>query len=222
MNSARFFIVIFISSIFIPLMHSSENSTKILFMWAFMRQKTNGIVDLVDFNKEARFEKGDTFKIIIKPENSCYIYLFNLGISNDLSLVFPDDSEIKPISGKTYIIPEDTNSWISFENTHGTDKFFLLASSTKLVKLDKFIKEYLKYCDEPKVEIEKINTTRKNVLDEIQNLRNSFSKNTNYAEKPTSIAGTSRKIPGDDNGSKNSVISVEADKFYAKTLRIQH
>jgi hypothetical protein len=198
----------------------SGDNNKISFKWSFVKQLKDDRAELLDFSKEVKMTKDDKFKILFVPEKKIYFYIYYLDYNNELSLLFPENIDEEVKVGVTYSIPSEHGEWLQFEDGHGTDRFYIIASNTRLSNLDKFTKELQKNV-EKNADADKINNSKKNVVDEIQNLRNRNSKYAVYAEKPTSIAGTSRGIADKKDG-KEFMILVEAEKFYAKILRINH
>jgi len=212
-----FLLVIFSFQVFF-----GEEENKIIFKWAFIK-KSNGSAESIDFTKDVSFKKEEKLKIIINPVKNAFVYLFYIDNKNEISLVFPESFDKEYKLGKTYKIPENETEWLSFDEEHGLDKFYLIASYTKQAKLENLTKEFIKISENKKSSPDSINSAKKNLLDEILSLRTAYSKFTVFAEKPTSIAGTSRGAPNKSEKENKEILTlVEADKFYAKILRINH
>jgi hypothetical protein len=206
------FFLFFIFSLF------GEDDVKISFKWAFLKQSKSGTIEAVDFSKEVSFTKDDKLKISINPLKSAYVYLYYVDFNNDLFVIFPEKFDADYKTDKTYYIPENEGEWFTFDEGHGLDKFYLLASFSRLKDLENLTKEFMSLSDNKKTSPDKLANAKKALIDEILNLRLSYSKFTVYAEKPTSIAGTSRGI----SDVKITMLGIEANKFYGKVLRINH
>jgi hypothetical protein len=215
----KIFLICFLFSL--NLIYIFPEDTKISFKWAFLKQLKDGKIETLDFSKDITLTKDDKFKISITPLKNVYIYLLYLDYNNELSILFPDSLDQNTKYDINYTIPESENEWFQFDNGSGTDKFYLLASNVKLKNLDNLIKEYTKIVESNNPPENKINASKKNIMDEVQNLKNTNSKYTVFAEKPTSIAGTSRGAL-DKKLSQATMIQVDAEVFYAKILRINH
>jgi len=210
------FILIFIFSFVLGIF--SDDSSKMIFNWQFLRKNSKGIIESIDFNKDVVFAKDDQLKITINPVQNSYIYLYYVDNTNELTILFPDNFDSSYKMGQIYDIPGNKEDWFVFDTQKGIDRFYMLASNTRLAKLENLSKNYQKLVNN-KSSSDKINNAKKDLLDEIQNIQASNSKFKVFAEKPTSIAGVSRGIT---NNSKDMMINVEAEKYYGKIFKINH
>jgi Domain of unknown function (DUF4384) len=211
-------IFIFILIVFFNSAVFSADDTNIVFKWSFLKKAPNGTIESIDFNKDVTFNKDDQLKITINPIKNAYFYLYYVDNNNELNILFPDNFDAPYKMDVIYNIPGNKEDWFVFDAQKGIDRFYMLVSYNRLTKLEKLSKEYQKLVTN-KSNTDKINNAKKDLLDEILNLRANYSKFKVFAEKPTSIAGVSRGIGGD---SKDTMIYVEADKFYGKIFRINH
>jgi hypothetical protein len=201
---------------------SQTGSKSLTFLWAFLYQdKTGGVKTVDPIKSEILLAEKDRFKIYIKPIENAYVYVFLLDSAQALSLVFPEYLDFFRQGytwGTSYHIPEGDN-WLYLDEKGGTEEFYLLASSERLIKLEQATREYLKQLSAKQKDSETLALSQKLVLDEIKRLRlENFSVQA-VPERPVSIAGNYRGV-----GKLDEVLATEVKTtgFYAKTVRIMH
>jgi hypothetical protein len=191
------------------------------FNWAFVKRATDGSPVPIVFSEKVAIAAGDLFKIYIQAVRHTYIYLFLYDAQSSLQLLFPERFEVfteASYTQKQFFIPEGEN-WFALDNAKGVERFYLLASSTRLTNLESFTRAYQKVSGDGKSSAAAIGAARQAVLDEIAQLRTKHSQLTMAAEKPVTIAGGTRGI----NASvARAATRIEADEFYTKTFRLEH
>jgi len=90
---------------------------------------------LLPVDNGSALKSGDHYKIIIKPEMDCFLYLFQVDSAGRLYMLFPlDDLGLKtanPVRTNTpYTLPGLEEAFI-LDNQTGMEKIFLLASREK-------------------------------------------------------------------------------------------
>jgi hypothetical protein len=193
---------------------NQDNGTLSSFKWAFIIQKNNDDVKVLDFSKKVTLFSGDRLKIFIEPIQNVFIYIYLYDSQKQLSLLFPEsfkDFNKHYKSGESYFVPRE--DWFMLDDNLGIETFYLLASETRLTDLEKLTMEYLN-APKRKKEIFKLN-----VLSEIKTVKKDFSQFKTVAEKPIPIAGSARGINENIEG---KACQVEARQFYGKTFRLEH
>lgn len=164
---------------------------------------------------------GDRIKFFLEPKSDAYFYLFHLGPHGDLSLLFPPDlkkSEAPP--GQPFYVPEGS-SWFELDAASGTEKFFFLASKSRLSELENLYAHHTTLKERTDIQ-----SSTQAVLDEISRLNKQRRSLAAPAEKPVRIAGKFR-APSKTNTATLPDITpfakeIVAQGFYSKTFTIDH
>lgn len=199
----------------IALGNSSDDDVN--FTWAFIHKKPGEPYGrILDFKQKPKVSSGDKLQIVLNLTSQSYIYLYLLSSSNELDLVFPDSLSFytENKADAEFYLPGKTE-WFSVDDTKGTEKFFLLASSTRLVELEQQTEDYLVSGKNPE--------KKATLIASIKKLRKSYSKLASIAEKGVPIAGTFRtRGHGDISVVLGDAVEVKTEKFYGKTIRLKH
>lgn len=196
---------------------ADDTSDSVNFKWAFIYKKPGEPYGrILDFNEKAAVNSGDKLQVMLTPITQSYMYLYLLSSSNELDIIFPNDLAFydkNKLGEESYLPAKD--KWYSIDETKGTERFYLLASSSRLTDLEKATEDYLASGK---------NAEKKAALLELmKSLRTSNSKLASIAEKGVPIAGTFRtRGHGDVAVVLGDAIEVKADKFYSKTIRLKH
>jgi hypothetical protein len=166
--------------------------------------------------------QDEQIQIYIRPVCKVFIYLFDLDSDGDLELLFPQSFDMFAKTaksgiygdGKGFYIPEK-QSWLEFDRS-GTDGLILLASSKRLTRLESLIDDYI---SSQKKSADEASEAKQDLLDEIRRLRKENSIFAGAVEKPVVIAGDYR---GNEQTIESFIVDIEAEGFYAKTIRIEH
>lgn len=194
----------------------AQEKREVKFNWAFWINKGEMAQQVVDFSNPVSVSSGDKLQIMLEPVNEVYLYLFLFGSNKELNLLYPYDPDYydkHTPGGETIYLP-DPNSQYQFDDSKGTERFYLLASSSRLEELESITKDFLRAGDD-KDEI------KAGVLETIKNLNRKYAKLSSPTQKGVPIAGTirTRNLPSIEN---LSATEIEAEEFYSKTLRMQH
>lgn len=194
-----------------------SEDTKLQFDWAFVKRAPDGSPRAVDFSEKAAISPGDLFKISVRPVTNVCIYLYLHDAKGNLQLLFPerfsDFDSPRYLNTQTFI-PADEN-WFALDSARGTERFYLLASSKRLSRLENLTLA----CQGAMQGRDTDGTALQAVLDEISRLRTAHSKLTTAAEKPVTIAGGMRGVNETD---AMRATRIETSEFYIKTFRLQH
>lgn len=195
---------------------AEEKDPQIVFKWAFLLTKEGQKEQVIDAKATTSVTAKDMLQIYFERENEVYIYIFLLGTNNSLDMLYPvhpaDFSGNASVKGKIYLPGKDR--YFQFDDNPGDEKFFFLASATRLEELESLTTDYIQ---------EQVNKDEKKakVLDSIKQIRRKYSQLTSLVEKGVPIAGTIkyRTIRPPDPVSANL---VEAEQFYSETIRLKH
>ena len=185
------------------------------FNWAFVKRVADGSPAPIDFKERVSIAPGDLFKIHVQPIRGAFIYLFLQDAQGDLQTLFPESFELFDGSAylnTRYFVPEGDN-WFTLDNARGTERFYLIASSDRLRKLETLVRSYDKASAGAKA------AARQAVLDEIARVRREHSQLAIAAEKPVTIAGGTRGI---NTAIQKVATRIEAPGFYYKLFRLEH
>lgn len=185
------------------------------FDWAFVKRGADGSPVPIDFKERVNIARGDLFKIHVQPIQDAFVYLFLHDAQGDLRLLFPETFgvfESTTYLKTRYFIPDGDN-WFTLDNASGTERFYLIAASKRLLPLESLVLSY------DKAQANAKGAARQAVLEEIARVRMQHSQLTIAAEKPVTIAGGIRGI----NAAIQKIATrIEATGFYYKLFRLEH
>lgn len=193
------------------------------FKWAFLyKQADNEDPQTIDYQSiSTQLTSGDQIKIYFRPISNAYIYFFLQDAQEELYLLFPEvisDFNRFYSYNKNYYVPGGDN-WFFLDDVHGTEKFYLLVSNERLTGLENLMENYLEYYYSNPVSEDALMETRQMVIEEIKRIRLEQAMGENLREDIVLVACDFRGI-GDLY--EFNAVEVEADRFYAKTIRIEH
>lgn len=183
------------------------------FKWAFLLQDQDGNTRAADFNDTVTVKQGDALQIYLEPETNTYVYLYMFDAQRQLRCLFPPMPElheqtVMPTGPR--LLPSVEKFFIMDEQA-GTEKFYLLASTRRLLPLEDLTLKQSVQPDDDEVKAQ--------LLDEIQSIRRDQARLTAPVEKGVPIAGT---VVAVTRGPEIEATLTEASGFYARTLRIEH
>lgn len=115
------------------------------FSWAFFLKPAGGQVKSLDFDLPEPVSGGELLRIYLELHGQSFVYLYLFDAREDLYLVFPPNGCFYngdvPGAYKTYI--PSGHEWFSLDNLKGTERFYLLASSKRLLELEKLTDRFL-------------------------------------------------------------------------------
>ena len=164
---------------------------------------------------------GDRIKFFLEPKSDAYFFLFHLGPNSELSLLYPPDlkkSHAQP--GKPFFVP-DGPMWFELDAASGTEKFFFLASKSRLGELENLYARHIALKDRAEIP-----SSTQAILDEISRLNKQRRSLAAPAEKPVRIAGKFRAPSKTDSAALPDITpfakEIVAQGFYSKTFTIDH
>jgi hypothetical protein len=200
-----------------------KESDEIIFQWAFctLRKADNGQrLDVIA--RDTTLKTGDQIKFFMKLESPIYFYLIYQSSQRELSVLYParfkhlDGKDSRPV--KQYI-PEG-DQWFELDEYSGKEKFFLLASSIRLLDLEALINRY-----ESADKAKKTGLADK-ITSEIRNLRKRHLRFKTYAEKPVTIIGNLRGAEQSESVHSKDIadyaVEISTTTFFSRTYTIDH
>jgi hypothetical protein len=175
----------------------------------------------VPVETHAVLNSGDRVKFFLEPKSDAYFYLFHLGPHGNLSLLFPQDWRTAPASpGQPLYVPEGS-LWFELDATSGMEKFFFLASKSRLGELENLFDRHTTLKDRAAIQ-----SSTQAILDEISHLNKQRRSLAAPAEKPVRIAGKFRAPAKTESAALPDITSfakeIVAQGFYSKTFTIDH
>jgi len=200
-----------------------KEENEVSFRWAFGAMVgQQGDRRLVAITRDTVLKTGDRLKLSLQLESRCFIYLFYRTAEDDIYLLFPNtlqQFETDYKVGKKYYIPEGTK-WFELDENIGLERFYMLASAEKLMKLEMF---YIKYhsADDSNKQV-----LAKKLISEIHRTIKQHYTFTAAAERPIAIGGNIRGMVNNEKEAFPDIdpIASEVSKsnFYSKTFTIEH
>ncbi len=193
----------------------AQSDNDVSFRWAFFHRSLDGKKEVIDFKKRPphTVASGDNLQVYIQPSSIIYIYIFLLDTQKELFLIFPERPDFyakRKLEPREIYIPSRYD-WFTWDEARGTERFYILASSRRLKRLEEKTARYL--------DSEQDKALKADLLEEIELIRKQKSDLTTVTEKPVAIAGT---IKSRGTALDGMATLVEARDFYAKTLRLKH
>ena len=200
-----------------------KEATNVVFHWAFGAiRKTGQESRFEQIAGDARLNSGDQIKFFLKPVTGCFAYLVYHSCQDELTVLFPyrfEEKTGKQQALKAHYIPEG-NEWFQLDENVGQERFHLLASVTRLARLEDLVNQYESGDKTKKPELSQ------QILSEIDLLRRKNFKTKVDAERPLSIVGNIRGTKKSENASSldlaEHAVEISASHFYIRTYTIDH
>jgi hypothetical protein len=160
---------------------------------------------------DTQLAAGDKLKFLVEPLTPCSVYLLLQDASEDVHVLYRESAKAAEEGGRRTYIPPD-GQWFEVDEQSGLETFFLLASAKPLTDLEALLDAHAKAAD-PKASAKKI-------VAEIRRLHKAHRDFARPVEKPMMIGGQTR---GTSNSSIDRLaVEVSAERFYEKTITIEH
>ena len=167
--------------------------------------------------KDTQLQSGAKLKFFLEPMSPCSVYLLLLDSSDEMHVLYNEKAKVKTpaADGKAATFVPAGSQWFELDDNPGQETFFLLASAEPLTDLDKLI-----------VELGAADATAKKgvvkrIVDEVRKQQKAHRNFSRPVEKPVVIGGQTR-----GNSSASSIerlaVEISAEKFYDKTITIEH
>ena len=135
-------IILFVAVLFLSHLYAAEKPVQ--FSWAVLTDTPDGLRP-VDFNTPVTLSSGTTIQIYLEQKPNTYIYLYLIDSQGNLNFLFPETNfydSVEPVD-KIFRIPPEMERFV-LTPPGGQEKFYLMASSSRLVDLEKLTAAFLK------------------------------------------------------------------------------
>ena len=203
-----------------PVVRAEKDSVR--FRWAFgALVGPEGDRELVPVLRDTALAEGDELKIMVEPEETCFVYVIYRSPDGSASLLFPGEhagtTGFEP--GK-HRIPEG-DGWFELDDQAGLETFYLLAASWRLEGLESLFGRY--DAADPSGQP----ALASQIFAEIRSLKRKHKRlSIPHVERPVSIAGNVRNIFEAVNRPHPDVwelaVEISARRFYSRTFTIDH
>jgi hypothetical protein len=199
-----------------------QDNENVLFKWSFgaIAGKEKKFVSIT---KDTVLKSGDEMKMYVELGKDCFVYLIYQSSKGDISVLFPNDGFRQFTenykTAKPYLVPKGRD-WYKLDKNVGTETFYLLGSSERLIELEALIGNYLSADNAKKPEM------AKNIIAEIRSVRKRYKSIATLAEKPITIGGNVRGMGETAEAKRPDVTTIateiSASNFYSKIISIEH
>jgi hypothetical protein len=165
---------------------------------------------------DTRLGTGTKLKLLIEPTSPGSVYLLLLDSGQELHVLYRKSSTVAKVGdGKPTYIPPGSQ-WFELETGAGMETFFLLASVTPLKELEQLIGRY------EAADAAGKKTISASIQDEIRWLNKANRNFARPVERPVMIGGQTRGNTDAASAIDQLAVEVEAERFYGKTITIDH
>jgi hypothetical protein len=166
--------------------------------------------------RDTRLGAGTKLKLLVEPTSPGSVYLLLLDSGQELHVLYRKSSTVtKAGDGKPTYIPPGSQ-WFELETGAGMETFFLLASVDPLKELERLIDRHEAAAA----------TDRKSaasaIVDEVRRLNKAHRDFARPVERPVMIGGQTRGSGDAASAIDQLAVEVEAERFYGKTITIDH
>ena len=195
-----------------------KNKKLTVFRWALIN--TKNIVKAVDCNDIVKISPNDKYKLFFQPVKNSYIYLYLFNSSKNLYCLFPKNpDDFKNIRDKSYynkdfMIPLD-KEYFNFGEKSGKENIFILASNTRLKKLENLTARFLKLKPGNTISKIKKDETKQSIVHEIKKMINETSQ---YDRNPTRQEPYAGIIRGELSRNGFETTFVQTNRTYIESI----
>ncbi|MFH1981676.1 MAG: DUF4384 domain-containing protein [Pseudomonadota bacterium] len=203
---------------------AAEDDMPIRFRYAFVAFNPSPAGgELVPITQDTALASGDYFKFYIEKDAPCHIYLVYLSAEKEIHLLFPTNfsqGTPPPEVAVPYYVPHGKH-WFRLDTNTGEERFYLLASSDRLIALEELFTGLATATDDADKDL-----LRVKIKGEIRRLRWENRNFQRAAERPVAIMGQLRGLPGNDMPPPQKVSDlatmISSQNFYSKAFTIDH
>ena len=195
----------------LPLAAFAAEEPTITLRWALGAIET-GSDEPTAIQKDTQLQSGDRLKFLLEPMSVGSVYLILLDSSDDIHVLHRE--AVKAASdGKPRYIPPG-KQWFEVDKTQGLETFFLLAAAEPLSELESLLDRHGAAEGDAKKQI------AREAVAEIRRQHKAHRQFARPIEKPMMIGGQTRGGPA--VSIDRLALEVTAERFYAKTITIEH
>jgi hypothetical protein len=191
---------------------AADSSQQVELRWALAALDSSG-ENLEAVHKDSRLEPGTRLKFLVEPLSSAATYLILLDSQNEVHLLYKGSAA--ELSEPQYV-PAGRH-WLELDDRPGQETFFLVASADPLEELDLLLTKNISASDtEAQIKHGKA------VVAEIRRLQKANREFAQPVEKPVMIGGRTRSAPTSEAAIDQIAVEVSAERFFGKTITIDH
>ena len=196
----------------VPTLGGSETESTVSLRWALGAIET-GEATPSAIQRDTQLQGGDRLKFLVEPLSAGSVYLLLLDADEIVHVLYRESIEAEERAGPSYIPPG--KQWFEVEDGSGLESFFLLAATEPLAELESLLDKYATAEEASKKEV------GAEVIAEIRRQHRAHRQFSRPIEKPMLIGGQTR---GGQAGASIDRLALEvtAERFYAKTITIEH
>ena len=176
---------------------------------------------LIAVDKTTVMHAGDQLKFYFEPQTDCYIYFLYYSSQGDLHLLFPSRLSSPKLSpGMKHYIPSE-KGWFELDEVTGVEKFYLLASASKLEKFESLYQNHLQISDPADIK-----ASIDSIFSEMKKLKRQHRTLSTVAERPARIGGGFRSVsktsPNMSHDISRLAREISSTRYYSRTFTIDH
>jgi hypothetical protein len=165
---------------------------------------------------DTKLGTGTKLKLLVEPTSPGSVYLLLLDSSQDLHVLYRKSSTVAHAKdGKPTYIPPGSQ-WFELEAGAGMETFFLLASVDPLKDLERLIDRH------GAAEAADKKAVAESIIAEVRRLNKANRNFARPVERPVMIGGQTRGDTDAASAIDQLAVEVEAERFYGKTITIDH
>jgi hypothetical protein len=199
---------------------SSEDKNIIFNFGIFVNSKESDNIPMSkDIKDDIMISEKTTLKFEFEPLSEVYLYLIYYDTEGYLNIIIPEKSENTVFEiNKKYLFPENDDFSLGGKISKGKQLIYLIASSQKLLILEKKTKDFKKLSETLSTKDNDQVIAMNDVLNEINDLKMNFNDYYVLSEKPLTDGfklRTSKVNP------RNFIYRIDAKNFYFKIINLQ-
>jgi len=165
--------------------------------------------------EDVTLHSGDEIKMFVGPECKCFIYVLHQDQAGQFAVLYPAEGAFSdtPPSAASYI--PAGGGWLQVDDATGTERIYLLASTTRLTALEGMLGAAASAAQAP--------SAARQIVGELARLQKG-SVARNWSERPVTMGGQVRGKPDaahPDIATKATVITGTAP-FFSRVFIIDH
>jgi len=195
-------------------MASSAFAQDVRFRWAFGISTGAGAARTFKgiTGEDVVVKSGDEIKLFVAPDCKCFIYVLHQDQAGVFSTLYPADGAFPatPPTGPSSIPPG--NSWLLVDDVKGTERIYLLASTSRLTELEKML-----------TAAAKAPSPAQQIVAELARLQKSTIAR-NWSERPVPIGGQVRgkPDPAHPDIAQHATVITGTGPFVSRVFIIDH
>lgn len=163
--------------------------------------------------RDTALDSGSKLKFLVEPTSAGSVYLLLLDSSDEMHVLYRQT--VTDVSDPAYIPPG--GQWFQVDDSPGMETFFLLASAEPLAELESLLDRHDAADAGARAAIVP------EIVGEIRRVTKAHRDFARPVEKPVMIGGQTRGGPADATTAIDRLaVEIEAERFYGKTITIDH